>query len=153
VDPATQEVAILIQALDADLWSRYPAGPIHGIDIAAFKANGGVFLVLEEDGAAHACGAYRPYAPGVAEIKRMFVHRHARGRGYSRRVLAALEDHAIRNGFTRVVLETGDQQPEAIGLYESAGYARIPRFGEYIESCYSICFSKILEQKDLAHAS
>jgi putative acetyltransferase len=32
-------------------------------------------------------------------------------------------------GYARVVLETGDRQPEAIALYRRAGFEPIPRYG------------------------
>jgi putative acetyltransferase len=35
-------------------------------------------------------------------------------------------------------------QPEAVGLYESAGYRKIPRFGEYVGNPFSLCFEKRL---------
>jgi hypothetical protein len=35
------------------------------------------------------------------------------------------------SGRKRVILETGDKEPEAIALYESAGYQRIEDFGFY----------------------
>jgi len=35
-------------------------------------------------------------------------------------------------------------QPEAIGLYRSAGYVDIPSFGEYIGNPASMCFEKRL---------
>lgn len=152
VDPASDDVTRLVEGLDSELWTRYPNGPIHGIDNPAFSAAGGVFIVVMAGAGALACGAYRPYAPGTIEIKRMFVQPHARGRGYSRSILQALEDHARRLGFKQVLLQTGDGQPEAIGLYESAGYVRIPNFGEYVETSYSICFSKSLQQKEFARA-
>jgi hypothetical protein len=37
----------------------------------------------------------------------------------------------IRVGRTPVALETGALQPEAIAMYEVAGYALIPNFGYY----------------------
>src|SRR5262249_34346879 len=38
---------------------------------------------------------------------------------------------ARRAGFSRVRLETGVRQPEAIRLYEAAGYGRIDNYGKY----------------------
>jgi hypothetical protein len=41
-------------------------------------------------------------------------------------------------------LETGRRQPEAVSLYESAGYHRIPSFGQYQGDELSICCAKDL---------
>ena len=68
----------------------------------------------------------------------------ARGRGLSRRLLAALEDAARGMGYVVLRLETAHRQPEAIRLYESAGYRRIEPFGIYAGSQRSVCFEKRL---------
>jgi GNAT superfamily N-acetyltransferase len=81
---------------------------------------------------------------GAAEVKRMFVRPAARGRGISRLILTALEDEARTLGASRMVLETGDRQLPAIGLYEGAGYVRCERFGEYVDSPLSVCMEKRL---------
>jgi putative acetyltransferase len=74
----------------------------------------------------------------------MYVAPEARGHGLSRRVLEALEDEARLLGYPSVRLETGDRQPEAIRLYESAGYRSIPRYGPYVDDERSACFEKPL---------
>lgn len=102
------------------------------------------FFLLRDGDAAVACGGLRAIDATSGEIKRMFVPLEHRGRGLSRIVLTGLEEHARSLGWTRLLLETGDQQPEAVGLYESAGYARIPNFGHYAESDISLCFAKAL---------
>ena len=61
----------------------------------------------------------------------MFVAPAVRGRGVGRRILAAVEESARAAGCARMILEMGDQQPEAIALYESCGYVRIEDFGFY----------------------
>jgi GNAT superfamily N-acetyltransferase len=75
--------------------------------------------------------AHSASADGDAELKRMYVVDRARGRGFARRLLAELERTAAAAGARRMVLETGTRQPEAIGLYRSAGYHPIPGFGVY----------------------
>jgi putative acetyltransferase len=102
------------------------------------------FFVLRDGDDAVACGGLRAIDATSGEIKRMFVPLEQRGRGLSRVVLRGLEDHARELGWTRLLLETGDRQLEAIGLYESAGYERIPGFGHYAGSDISICFAKSL---------
>ena len=43
-----------------------------------------------------------------------------------------------------MVLETGTMQPEAIAMYEAAGYERIEDFGYYSWSPLSRCYGKLL---------
>ncbi|MCX4866565.1 GNAT family N-acetyltransferase [Streptomyces sp. NBC_00257] len=84
------------------------------------------------------------YSDGDAELKRMFVIPEGRGNGLARRILAALEDDARAAGRIRMVLETGDQQPEAIALYTSSGYTPCEKFGHYRTYESSLCFAKPL---------
>lgn len=117
---------------------RSPIGP------ADFTLPSGLFLVGYADGAAVLCGGWR--ARGTdAEIKRMYVAPAARGRGLARRMLAELERTARAAGHRRVVLETGSQQPEAVALYRSSGYAEIPAYGYYACSPHSMHFGKKLD--------
>jgi putative acetyltransferase len=104
-----------------------------------------VFVVAREggdDGPAIGCGALRPYGDGRVEMKRMYVRPDRRGRGYSRAILAALEDEARALGATTVILETGVRQTEAVALYERSGYEPIPLFGPYVDSPISLCYEK-----------
>ncbi|MDI3386593.1 GNAT family N-acetyltransferase [Streptomyces sp. B-S-A8] len=85
------------------------------------------------------------YADGDAEIKRMYVIPEARGRGLARRILARLEGDARAAGRTRMVLETGIEQPEALALYASEGYAFCAtKFGHYRHHDPSRCMAKPL---------
>ncbi|MEU3372316.1 GNAT family N-acetyltransferase [Streptomyces sp. NPDC006660] len=84
------------------------------------------------------------YRDGDAELKRMYVIPEARGQGLARRILATLEADARAAGRTRMVLETGDKQPEAIALYVSAGYEPCEKFGHYRTYESSRCFAKPL---------
>jgi GNAT superfamily N-acetyltransferase len=135
VEPAAwddPDVQRLTAAQQAELRARYdgagePGTPPSAADVSL------VVLARDADGTPVGCGALRVLEPGVAEVKRMYVVPAARGRGVSRRVLAALEAAAGERGWTRLRLETGPRQPEAIGLYESAGYRPIPAFGRYVD--------------------
>jgi putative acetyltransferase len=147
--PATDAAArALMRELDADLQARYPGAVIHSIDVERFDAAGGLFLVGETGGANVACGALRGLEAGVVEVKRMYVRDEARRRGHARALLEALERRARDRGAVIVRLETGDRQPEAIRLYEAAGYTRISCYGEYVGSPHSQCFEKRLPAID-----
>ena len=139
----------LIAELNAELSRNYtPEQRFHSLAGEEVAEGAGAFLVVWLDGTPAGCGAVRMLSavatlgPAVAELKRMYVVPASRGRGLSRAVLTELEARAVALGATRIVLETGVYQPAAIGLYESAGYARIPCFGAYAASPTSICFEK-----------
>ncbi|KQQ28746.1 hypothetical protein ASF54_08925 [Frondihabitans sp. Leaf304] len=109
------------------------------------------FVVATIDGKPVACGGLRELhdedgvAPaGDAEIKRMFVRSNSRGGGAAVTVLQALESRAVARGWSRLVLETGSAQPDAIRFYQREGYTRIPNFGHYVGHRDSICFGKTL---------
>jgi len=144
VDPATPEATGLMAELDRDLGARYPGFPIHGIDAANFRAAGGVFLVGRLADSGVACGALRPMEAGAVEVKRMYVRDAHRGHGYGRAMLAALEKIATERGYRIIRLETGGRQPEAIALYQSAGYLPIPCYGDHATDPLSRCFEKRL---------
>ncbi|HKN96585.1 MAG TPA: GNAT family N-acetyltransferase [Pseudonocardiaceae bacterium] len=108
----------------------------------------GVFLVGYAAGEPVACGGWREHpetAPADAELKRMYVTPRARGCGYARAILAELERTASAAGRTRMVLETGTKQPEAMTLYESAGYRPMPNFSIHAHSPTSRCLGKELD--------
>ncbi|CAM5229055.1 GNAT family N-acetyltransferase [Streptomyces californicus] len=126
-------------------------GDVTPLDPTMFTPPHGLYLIAyDERERPVATGGWRTqnrndqgYWDGDAEIKRMFVIPEGRGRGLARRMLAALED-ARAAGRVRMVLETGDQQPEAVALYTSCGYAVCEKFGHYREYESSICMSKPL---------
>ena len=72
----------------------------------------------------------------------MWVRPAARGRGVARALLAALEDEARARGVTRMKLETGDRQQEAVAMYLRAGYEPCACWGAYAEAHDSLCFSE-----------
>jgi GNAT superfamily N-acetyltransferase len=76
------------------------------------------------------------------EIKRMYVSPRHRGTGVSVALLAAAEEAAARLGAARIILQTGDRQPDAVRLYEKSGYTRIPIYPPYETQTYSFCFQK-----------
>jgi GNAT superfamily N-acetyltransferase len=103
-------------------------------------------VVFDEDGATPvACGGLRRIDDAHGEVKRMFVVPDRRGSGAATLVLRALETVAGDElGWRRLVLETGDRQPDAIRFYEREGYTRIPNFGYYADSESSLCYERVL---------
>lgn len=156
-EPLTSEVAAsLIGALNAELTERYPEpGATHfRLDPADVAPGAGVFIVARLAEKPVGCGAVRrlrepalvrELGPAVGEIKRMYVAREVRGQGLGRALLERLEGEARRLGLTRLVLETGTRQAEALALYRSSGFTEFPAYGEYTASPgTSVCMTKAL---------
>lgn len=81
---------------------------------------------------------------GSLEVKRVYVEPGARGSGLSRVLMAELDRVAFDAGVGRLVLQTGDRQPDAVALYEKIGYTPIPIYPPYTEISFSQCFEKIV---------
>lgn len=135
---AHPDVTLLVAEVQAEYTVRYGGPDETPLDPAAFDPPRGAFFVGYLDGVATGMGGWRfrddivafDLSP-VTEIKRMYVVPAARRHGLARRVLAHLEDTARGAGSRAMVLETGIEQPEAIGLYTSSGYTPVEGFGHY----------------------
>lgn len=88
------------------------------------------------------CGAFKEYDKKKAEIKRMFVVPEFRGRGIAFNILKELELWASELNYSQFILETGKNQPEAIGLYHKVGFSIIKNYGQYENIENSICMAK-----------
>ena len=147
VEPLDGPVAApLLGRLVAELQRRYDddGAPGAPLDPVAFRPPHGTFLVAHVAGRPAGCGGLRTHTPGVGEVKRMYVDPTVRRRGVARLLLAALEDAGRTLGHRRLLLETGTQQPEALALYDSAGWTRIPPYGEWRDSPLSVCYARDL---------
>jgi len=143
------------QALIAEVQEEYVArygGPDQTpIDPTMFEAPSGAFFVGHLGDVPVAMGGWRMRPDVVrlggalsAEIKRMYVAPPGRRMGLARAVLAHLESTAYEAGADVMVLETGTAQPEAIALYESAGYEPVEKFGHYAWSPKNRCYGRRL---------
>jgi GNAT superfamily N-acetyltransferase len=136
------DFAVLVSNLDAELERRYPA---LAADTPSPAQDLLVTVVAYRSGVPVCCGEMRELETGAGEIKRMFVVPDARRLGAARRMLEVLEAQASTLGYSAVRLGSGVRQPEAMALYESSGYCRIPLFGEYEEGGeLCVCYEKAL---------
>lgn len=149
----------LTELVQQEYTERYGGSDATPVDPAHFEPPRGIFLVAySDDGEPLATGGWRAreasaegLRDGDAEIKRMYVMPQARGRGIARRILAGLEESALAAGRRRMVLETGQRQPEALSLYTSCGYAPVTKFGLYRCEPLSVCLARLLPTGTAAH--
>ena len=118
----------LQRAYFVDIASRYPGWShdlIPSADPAEVVPPEGAWIVVYLGHQPVGCGGIKRLDDMSAELKRIYLAPAARGHGLGRRLLAQLEQQARDNGHQRLRLDTGDRQPEALGLFLSAGYERI----------------------------
>jgi len=145
------DAALLVEEVQGEYVARYGGRDETPIDPTYFEEPNGAFFVGYLDGRPVATGAWRRRTDVLvegtsltAEVKRMYVVPRARGLSLARAMLAHLEDTARESGAEVMVLETGLRQPEAIALYESAGYQPIAGFGYYKDAPLSRCLARSL---------
>ncbi len=149
------DAQLLVEEVQAEYVLRYGGPDDTPLEPGVFDPPAGGFFVVYDASA----GTPRPVATGAwrrrtdveafgttqaAEVKRMFVTASHRSRGLGRVVLDHLEAAVAAAGLRLMILETGTAQPEAMGLYESAGYTAIPGFGHYRWSTLNRCYAKLL---------
>jgi putative acetyltransferase len=143
-DPSSPAARELIGRLDELMTGLYPAESNHLLPVEALRQPDVTFLTASVDGEVAGCGAFVNQGGEYAEIKRMFVLPEFRGLKLGRRILEELENLARTSGLELARLETGIHQPEALLLYERAGYQRRGPFGDYSEDPLSIFMEKKL---------
>lgn len=132
VDPRGPEARHCLEQYYAELSRRFPGGFEVGRsrdpDAADMIAPRGAFLVALADGLPLGCVGLK--GGEFAEIKRLWVSPMARGRGLSRRLMAAAEGRARALGIAHLRLDTNRALPEAAALYQRDGWSEIARFND-----------------------
>lgn len=141
------DVELLISQLNLDLSSRYPepGALIFSLETADIVDGVGALLMADLDGEPVGCGAFQVMEdlPGSAEIKRMYVTLAGRGKKIGSALLAELERLGAAIDVQRFALETGPRQPEALRIFETAGYVVCEPWGPFIGKEFSICMEKL----------
>lgn len=142
--PDQPEVRAMLARLDAYCAGLYTLESNHLMDVDTLLRSDALFLVARDvDGAAAGCAALVNRGD-YAEVKRMFVDEDKRGLGTGRQLLDHIFLFAGMAGQRELKLETGIHQPEAIALYERAGFTRCAPFGDYRANPLSVFMEKRL---------
>jgi len=141
-DPDSSEARLLIGELEAALAALCGDSGAGSFDPAGVRGPGAVFLIARDgQGAALGCGALRPLAPAVAELKRMYARP---GSGAGACLLAALEAQAAAFGYREVCLSTRRVNVRALAFYARNGYGTAENYGRYAGREESVCLCKRL---------
>lgn len=104
-------------------------------DPAWFTPPAGMFLIVEDDDAHPiGCGGVRRIddVDGLTtyEVKHLWLDPAARGRGWSREVMAELEQQARALGAELIVLDTNESLAAAQHLYRTSGYEETTAYND-----------------------
>ena len=126
------EVEPLLTDLRREYELRYgPDNDLDDLSAHEFDPPAGAFVVLRDDGKTIAGGGIRRLDDETCEFKRMWTNPLSRRQGHATALVRELEALAGELGYTRVRLETGPAQPEALALYPRLGYREIHNYGKY----------------------
>jgi GNAT superfamily N-acetyltransferase len=156
VDWLDQRAVALRAAMDAEMTAIYADSlgdyppEVRSLFTAAFDVDPSTIVatVLVLDDASRlplGQAGLRPHGDGrVLEVKKVIVGAEHRGRGISRTLMTELENVARELGASALVLQTGDRQPAAIGLYEAIGYRLIAPYPPFELMSNALCYEKVL---------
>jgi GNAT superfamily N-acetyltransferase len=133
-DPDSPAALACLRAYYAELAVIFPGGfdpgPLPGPDSAELRAPQGAFVLAWEGDQAIGCVALRRQAPGLGEVKRLWVSPSARGTGLALALMGAIEAEARRLAMTRLVLDTSRHLPKAVAFYHRHGWTETARYNE-----------------------
>jgi len=142
--PLQDDVRSLIAELNAYLLSITPPEYCSHMTVEQMAGADTTVFVARDEGRAVGCGALRRDVHSVGEVKRMYTVPSSQGQGIGGRILAAIEELAREEGFTRLVLETGHAHEPAWHVYERAGFTRCGPVLDYPDTGWSVFYEKAL---------
>ena len=105
-----------------------------------------LIAVSETDGEIVACIAYRTFAPGVAEMKRLYVKPAHRGRHLGRILAETIINKTRERGFDKIILDTMVEMKAAQQLYDQLGFTMMPPY-DHQDPERIVCYEKQLQAK------
>ena len=93
--------------------------------------NGGIFLVMLDEGQFICTGAIRKLQDDICELKRLWLLTEYHGQGLGHRMLSELLAFARETGYKRIRLETDPiAQSQALNFYKRLGFYEIPGYSD-----------------------
>ena len=143
-DPRAEGLRAAMREEMDDRYADYPPdfGAESRPNAGQFRDGNGLYVLALDGEEPVGIGGVRTHEDD-AEIKNVYVIPGRRSEGIAGTIMAALETWAGGRGFARIILETGERQPEALALYRRLGYERIPCYQPWDDEL-SVCLGKAL---------
>ena len=142
-DPRSEAAYRLLKGSHDLMTALFPVGACHFLSVDALCGDDIRFFVAVDGDLTLGCGALK-IRDGYGEVKSMFVDPQARGRAVGSAILARVEAEARALELPVLNLETGTKLDAAHRMYDRAGFTRCEKFGDYVDSAFSIFMTKAL---------
>jgi ribosomal protein S18 acetylase RimI-like enzyme len=93
------------------------------------EPDGTLILAMEAETVA-GCVALRKVEKEICEMKRLYIRRNFRGKGWGRQLADKIVEEAVNRGYSLMRLDTLDTLEEANTLYKSMGFQPIAPYLE-----------------------
>jgi putative acetyltransferase len=143
-DPRTPPIQKMISELDDYQAALYPPESNHLEPVDKLISPEYFFIAAWKGHDVLGIASFRRISGTYVEIKRLYVPHQNRGLGLAIKLMDALEEKALQEGYSETRLETGIHQKEALGLYQKLGYEKTEPFGSYQEDPLSVFMRKEL---------
>ncbi len=97
-------------------------------EFADFPQSYDALWLAQVDGEPVGAVGLKPFGPGEAELKRLFVLPAGRGHGLGEALCRACVDGARAQGYTRLLLDTDRGLSHANAVYERLGFTDVPKY-------------------------
>jgi len=143
-DPRSPPIQKMISELDDYQAALYPPESNHLEPLGKLIPPDYYFIAAWEGHYVLGIASFRRVSGTYVEIKRLYVPHQNRGLGLAIKLMDALEEKALQEGYSEARLETGIHQNEALSLYQKLGYEKTGPFGSYQEDPFSVFMRKKL---------
>ncbi|MDE3085516.1 MAG: GNAT family N-acetyltransferase [Acidobacteriota bacterium] len=145
-DPRADDVRALLSTHLSFSRASSPPEFSFALEVDELTEPGVTFFSARRRGALVGVAALKRLDEDHVELKSMHTREDERGQGVGRALVDHLLDHARREGYRRVSLETGttDEFLAARTLYGRAGFAPCPPFGDYRASDFNTFMTILL---------
>jgi len=127
------EIRALLEEHRRSMFLHSPPESVHALDLDGLRVPEITFYTAWESGSLLGCGALKALPQQCGEIKSMRTAAAHLRKGVAAQVLAQIIAEARLRQYATLFLETGtaDAFAPARGMYERAGFAYCPPFGDY----------------------
>ncbi len=143
-DPRAPAIQKMISDLDDYQATLYSPESNHLEPLDKLVSSIYYFIAVWKDNNVLGIASFKRFSETYVEIKRLYVPHQNRGMGLAIKLMNALEEKAIQEGFPVAQLETGIHQKEALSLYQKLGYEKTEPFGSYQKDPLSVFMRKKL---------